>query len=71
VHEDVVLDLLLDAGFEHPDVNKPMVVDGRVVPDFRWPQTVDRRGRWRRLARPADDPTGGDQGVSNQTLTFP
>jgi len=38
VLEDVVLNMLLAAGFEHPDVNKPLVVDGRrVVPDFRWP----------------------------------
>ncbi|HLM31639.1 MAG TPA: DUF559 domain-containing protein [Solirubrobacterales bacterium] len=36
--EDVVLDLLLDAGFEHPEVNKPLIVDGqRIIPDFRWP----------------------------------
>ena len=37
--EDVVLDLLLKGGFEHPDVNKPLIVAGRrVVPDFRWPR---------------------------------
>ena len=37
--EDVVLDLLLNGGFEHPDVNKPLDVGGRrVVPDFRWPK---------------------------------
>lgn len=36
--EDVVLDLILRAGFAHPDVNLPLVLDGRrVVPDFRWP----------------------------------
>ena len=36
--EDTVLDLLLNAGFQRPDVNKPLVIDGRrVVPDFRWP----------------------------------
>jgi hypothetical protein len=39
--EDVVLDLILAAGLPHPDVNKPMRLDGRtVIPDFRWP---DRR----------------------------
>jgi hypothetical protein len=39
VLEDAVLDLLLSAGFEHPDVNKPLVLSGRrVVPDFRWPR---------------------------------
>lgn len=37
VLEDLVLDLLLSGGFEHPDVNKEMFLDGRkVVPDFRW-----------------------------------
>jgi Protein of unknown function (DUF559) len=36
--EDVVLDLVLGGGLEHPDVNVPMVLAGRVVvPDFRWP----------------------------------
>ena len=39
VLEDIVLDLLLAAGFEHPDVNKPLILSGRrVVPDFRWPR---------------------------------
>lgn len=38
VLEDVVLDLILGAGFAHPDVNKPLIVDGRrLVPDFGWP----------------------------------
>ena len=37
--EDIVLDLLLTGGFVHPDVNKPLVVDGRrIIPDFRWPE---------------------------------
>jgi very-short-patch-repair endonuclease len=36
--EDVVLDLILRAGLEHPEVNEPLVLDGRrVIPDFRWP----------------------------------
>jgi hypothetical protein len=36
--EDIVLDLLLEGGFAHPDVNVPLYLDGRkVVPDFRWP----------------------------------
>ena len=39
VLEDIVLELLLDAGFAHPDVNKPLVIAGRrMVPDFRWPE---------------------------------
>jgi hypothetical protein len=37
--EDVVLDLILDAGFAQPDVNEPLVLAGRrIVPDFRWPE---------------------------------
>jgi Protein of unknown function (DUF559) len=37
VLEDVVLDLILTGGLEHPDVNAPLVLDGRrVIPDFRW-----------------------------------
>ena len=39
VLEDAVLDLILAGGFERPDVNKPMVIEGRrLVPDFRWPK---------------------------------
>ena len=37
--EDVVLDLILRGGFEHPQVNVPLVLSGRrVIPDFRWPE---------------------------------
>jgi very-short-patch-repair endonuclease len=36
--EDTVLDLILHGGFKHPDVNRPLRIDGRrVIPDFRWP----------------------------------
>ena len=36
--EDVVLDVILAAGLGRPDVNVPLILDGRrVVPDFRWP----------------------------------
>jgi hypothetical protein len=36
--EDVVLDLIVDAGFARPEVNQPLLLAGRrVVPDFRWP----------------------------------
>jgi very-short-patch-repair endonuclease len=36
--EDVLLDLILRAGLEHPAVNARLVLDGHpVVPDFRWP----------------------------------
>ena len=39
VLEDIVLDLILEAGFEHPDVNQPLTINGRrIVPDFRWPE---------------------------------
>jgi hypothetical protein len=37
--EDVVLDLIVDAGFAPPDVNKPLLLAGRsLIPDFRWPE---------------------------------
>ena len=37
-HEDVVLDLILRAGFEHPAVNEPLHVTSRpYTPDIRWP----------------------------------
>jgi very-short-patch-repair endonuclease len=36
--EDAVLDLILNAGFQRPDVNQPLTVgQRRIVPDFRWP----------------------------------
>lgn len=38
VLEDVVFDLIVDAGLARPDVNVPLRLDGRtVIPDFRWP----------------------------------
>ena len=37
--EDLVLDLLLSGGFEHPHVNLPLWIGGRrLVPDLRWPE---------------------------------
>jgi very-short-patch-repair endonuclease len=37
--EDVLLDLIVDAGFARPDVNRPLLLAGRrVIPDFRWPE---------------------------------
>jgi hypothetical protein len=52
VLEDAALELLLDAGFVHPDVNKPLIIEGRrLVPDFRCPDpAIDPRGRRPRLA---------------------
>lgn len=36
--EDIVLDLLLHAGFAHPEVNRPLRVGTRTYkPDLRWP----------------------------------
>ena len=36
--EDVVLDLILAAGLERPQVNASMYLEGRrLIPDFRWP----------------------------------
>jgi hypothetical protein len=33
-----VLDLVLAGGFQRPDVNTPLIIDGRrIVPDLRWP----------------------------------
>jgi hypothetical protein len=59
--EDAVLDLIIEGGFEPPDVNVPLTLDGRtVIPDFRWPAqrlVVEADGaRWHhhRLAREDD-----------------
>ena len=39
VLEDLVLDLILQAGLAHPDVNVPLRINHTtVVPDFRWPE---------------------------------
>ena len=39
INEDLVLDLVLDAGLEHPRVNPRRSVDGRrVFPDLQWPE---------------------------------
>jgi Protein of unknown function (DUF559)/Transcriptional regulator, AbiEi antitoxin len=39
VLEDLVLDLILKAGFAHPDVNVPLRINHTtVIPDFRWPE---------------------------------
>lgn len=59
--EDIVLDLMLHGRLAHPDVNAPLVIEGRrVVPDFRWPAqrlVVEADGgAWHdhKLAREAD-----------------
>jgi very-short-patch-repair endonuclease len=59
--EDLVLDVIRVAGLERPDVNVPIVIDGRrVIPDFRWPSrrlVVEADGRrWHdnQLAREDD-----------------
>jgi very-short-patch-repair endonuclease len=37
--EDAVLDVILQGGLEHPEVNVPLRIAGRIViPDFRWPR---------------------------------
>jgi very-short-patch-repair endonuclease len=37
--EDLVLDFLLRNGLARPDVNRPLILEGRqVIPDFRWPE---------------------------------
>ncbi len=36
--ESDVLDIILAGGIAHPDVNRPLVLEGRrLIPDFRWP----------------------------------
>lgn len=67
VLEDIVLDLLLRAGFEHPDVNVPITIgDRRIIPDFRWPGvrlTVEADGAaWH------DQPVGRDDDAERQAL---
>ena len=59
--EDVVYDVIVGGGFDPPEVNQPLRLEGRVViPDFRWPAhrvVVEADGaRWHdnALAR-ADD----------------
>ena len=60
-HEDVVLDLLLDAGFEHPDVNVRLIAGGvPYYPDLRWPAQrvileIDSAWHDGRVARELDD----------------
>ena len=65
--EDVVLDLLLRADLEHPDVNVPLTVGGRrVIPDFRWPAqrlVIEADGAaWH------DDPTAREDDAERQAL---
>jgi very-short-patch-repair endonuclease len=57
--EDAVLDLVLDAGFQRPDVNKPIEIHGRrVIPDFRWPA--------QRLVVEADGAKWHDNAIARQ-----
>ncbi len=65
--EDVVLDLILAAGFVRPEVNKPLLLAGRrVIPDFRWPEqrlVVEADGRtWH------DNPIAREDDVERQAL---
>jgi very-short-patch-repair endonuclease len=57
--EDIVLDLMLSGGITHPEVNRPLVLDGhRVVPDFRWPA--------QRLVVEADSATWHDNKLARE-----
>jgi very-short-patch-repair endonuclease len=57
--EDVVLDLIRDAGLQRPEVNAPLILDGRrVIPDFRWPT--------RRLVLEADGAAWHDGPMARQ-----
>lgn len=59
VLEDVVLDLILEAGLEMPGVNKRLVLDGRTYkPDFRCPR--------RRLVIEADSRTWHDNKLARE-----
>jgi Protein of unknown function (DUF559) len=65
--EDVVLDLIVDAGLARPDVNKPLLLAGRrVIPDFRWPEhrvVVEADGRaWH------DNPVAREEDAERQAL---
>jgi very-short-patch-repair endonuclease len=36
--EDAVHDLIIEGGLQAPDVNVPLMIEGRrIIPDFRWP----------------------------------
>jgi very-short-patch-repair endonuclease len=65
--EDLVYDLIVDGGFQPPEVNKPLVIDGRrLVPDFRWPAQrliVEADGRkWH------DNPVAREDDAERQAL---
>jgi very-short-patch-repair endonuclease len=67
VLEDMVLDLIMAGGFEKPEVNRPLWIDGRrLIPDFRWPAQriiveADSR-RWH------DNPTARGHDAERQAL---
>jgi very-short-patch-repair endonuclease len=57
--EDALLDLLLKAGFQHRDVNRPLQINGRtIIPDFRWPD--------QRLVIEADGATWHDNRLTRE-----
>jgi predicted transcriptional regulator of viral defense system len=57
--EDIVLDLILKAGFKRPEINVPLRIKGRrIVPDFRWPE--------RRLVVEADGAAWHDSRLSRE-----
>ena len=67
VLESIVLDLFIDGGLVHPDVNQPMMIGGhRVIPDFRWPHqhlVVEADGAaWH------DDPISREQDAERQAV---
>ena len=57
--EDVVFDLIVDAGFVRPDVNQPLLLAGRrVIPDFRWAE--------QQIVLEADSRTWHDNPIARQ-----
>ena len=65
--EDDVFDLIVAGGFETPEVNEPLILEGRrVVPDFRWP--AQKLAVEADSARWHDDPLSHAADLERQTL---
>jgi hypothetical protein len=65
--EDVLLDLILAAGLQPPDVNVPLHLNGRrIIPDLRWPAqrlTIEADGaQWH------DNPTAREDDAERQAI---
>ncbi len=73
-HEDVVLDLILDAGIEHPAVNELLVVGPTPYrPDMRWPDQrlileIDSAWHDGRLAQESDAARQADMDAAGERV---